>query len=155
MWKISCSHTDRPTAGDDIIQRIRFACWITKITDTNSKYVILNRFTTETVVTRTRLKITLYLHCLYCLPLSLQGLSWVWTRCCMVRGRGLTARVMVRPKHRYTYICSVAVFAFQQKGFRAFWVFFFPGSNRPPPCDIKKICVQSLRDIRQCLICGN
>jgi len=70
---------------------MRFACWVTKITDTHSKYVILNRFSTKTVVTRKRLKITLYLHCLYCLPLSLQGLSWVRTRCYMVRGRGITA----------------------------------------------------------------
>ena len=29
------------------------------------------------------------------------------------------------------------MYAFQQKGFRAFWLFFIPGSNRPL-CDIKK-----------------
>jgi hypothetical protein len=39
--------------------------------------------------------------------------------------------------HIYIYIRSVAMYAFQQKGFRAFWLVFIPGSNRPL-CDIKK-----------------
>jgi hypothetical protein len=33
---------DRP--HDNIIRRMRFACWITKATDTNSEYVILIAF---------------------------------------------------------------------------------------------------------------
>ena len=33
---------DRP--HDNIIQRMRFACWITKATDTHSEYVILIAF---------------------------------------------------------------------------------------------------------------
>jgi hypothetical protein len=39
---------------DNIIWRMRFACWITKATDTHSEYVILS---TATVVTRTRLNV--------------------------------------------------------------------------------------------------
>ena len=31
---------DRQTKGNNIIQRKRFACWITKVTDTDSEYVI-------------------------------------------------------------------------------------------------------------------
>ena len=85
---------------------MRFSCCITKITDTHSKYVIFNHFSTETVVTRTSFKITLYLHCFYCLPLNRQGLSWIRTRCCMVRGGGLTTRVMVWPKHSYIFAAS-------------------------------------------------
>ena len=31
-------------AGNNIIWRMRFACWITKATDTHSVYVLLNDF---------------------------------------------------------------------------------------------------------------
>jgi hypothetical protein len=31
----------RQATDDNIIQRMRFACWITKATDTHSEYVIL------------------------------------------------------------------------------------------------------------------
>jgi hypothetical protein len=52
------------TAGqatdDNKIRRMRFACWITKATDTHSEYVLL----IATVDTRTPLSVTLYLHCL-------------------------------------------------------------------------------------------
>jgi len=44
--------------------RIRIACWITKATDANSEYVIIIVFSTATVVARTRLNISLYVHCL-------------------------------------------------------------------------------------------
>jgi hypothetical protein len=37
---------------------MRFACWITKATDTHSEYVILYYFYAETMVTRTRLSVT-------------------------------------------------------------------------------------------------
>jgi hypothetical protein len=42
-----------------VMRRIRFACRLTKATDTQS-------FSTATVVTRTRLNVTLYVHCLSC-----------------------------------------------------------------------------------------
>jgi hypothetical protein len=36
--------TDRQATDDNIIRRMRFACWITKATDTHSQYVILIAF---------------------------------------------------------------------------------------------------------------
>jgi hypothetical protein len=35
---------DRQVTDDNIILRMRFACWITKATDTHSEYVILIAF---------------------------------------------------------------------------------------------------------------
>jgi hypothetical protein len=45
-------------ATDDITRCMRFACWITKVTDTHSDYVILIHFSTEAMVTRTRPNVT-------------------------------------------------------------------------------------------------
>jgi hypothetical protein len=56
--------TARQTTNDNIIRRMRIACWITKATDTHSECVILNCVSTATNVKRTRLNITLYVHCL-------------------------------------------------------------------------------------------
>jgi hypothetical protein len=50
--------TARQPTYDNIIRRMRFACWITKATDTHSAYVIFYRFSTATVVTRTHLSVT-------------------------------------------------------------------------------------------------
>jgi hypothetical protein len=50
----------------NIIRRMRFACWITKATDTDSKYAITYLFSTATNVKRKRLNITLYVHFLSC-----------------------------------------------------------------------------------------
>jgi hypothetical protein len=36
--------TVRQATNDNIIRRMRFACWITKATDTHSEYVILIGF---------------------------------------------------------------------------------------------------------------
>jgi hypothetical protein len=62
------------TAGqatdDGIIRRMRFSCWITKATDTLG---ICNTycFSMATILTRTYLNVTLYVHCLSCfLPSS-------------------------------------------------------------------------------------
>jgi hypothetical protein len=51
---------DRQTTDDNIIWRMRFACWITKATDTHSEYVIgpTYCFSTATMVSRTRLNVT-------------------------------------------------------------------------------------------------
>ena len=49
---------ERQAADDCIIRDIRFACWLTKNTDTYSEYVVLNCFSTTAVVTRTRLIVT-------------------------------------------------------------------------------------------------
>jgi hypothetical protein len=42
MWK-KCG-TTRQATDDNIIRRMRFACWVTKATDTHSEYVILLAF---------------------------------------------------------------------------------------------------------------
>jgi len=47
---------------DDITRCMRFACWITKSTNTHSEYW----FFMAIIVTRTRLIITLYVHSLSC-----------------------------------------------------------------------------------------
>jgi hypothetical protein len=63
--------TVRQATDDKIIQRIRFACLITKATETHSEYVILIPFSTAAMVTGTRINITLYAHCLTCLMLNM------------------------------------------------------------------------------------
>jgi hypothetical protein len=55
---------------NNIIRRMRFAGWITKATNTHSEYVIHIAFTRK-LVTRTRLNITSYVHCLSCSELDL------------------------------------------------------------------------------------
>ena len=57
---------------DNILQRRRFACWITKTTHTHT-IVIYNIYCscTAAAVMRTPLSVTLYVHCLFC--------SWLWT----------------------------------------------------------------------------
>ena len=48
--------------------RMRISRWVPKATNTYSQYVILICFSTATMVARTRLSVTLYVHCLYCYP---------------------------------------------------------------------------------------
>ena len=48
----------RQATDDNIVQRMRTACWIIKATDTHSEYVILLVFSTATRVTRTLLHVT-------------------------------------------------------------------------------------------------
>jgi hypothetical protein len=50
--------TAREATHENIIRRMLIASWITKATDTRSKYLILNRYSTGKMVTRTRLNIT-------------------------------------------------------------------------------------------------
>jgi hypothetical protein len=56
---------------DNIIRLMRYACWITKATNTHPEYVILNCSTTATMVARTHLSVTLYVHCLSCFVFTL------------------------------------------------------------------------------------
>ena len=56
----------RQATDDNIIRRMRIAYWIPKATNTHSEYVTLIAFFTTTMVARTRLNVTLYVHCLYC-----------------------------------------------------------------------------------------
>jgi hypothetical protein len=53
----------REATDDNVIQSLRFACWITKATDTLR---ICNHyhFSPTTVVPRTHLSVTLYAYCL-------------------------------------------------------------------------------------------
>ena len=39
--------TAREATGDNIIRRMRFACWISKATDTGSEYVIIIAFSLQ------------------------------------------------------------------------------------------------------------
>jgi len=52
--------TARQATNDNITRRMRFAYWITKATICDTYY-----FSTATMVIRTRLSVTLYVHCLY------------------------------------------------------------------------------------------
>jgi hypothetical protein len=75
-WCLLCDNvenysTARQVTDDNIILFMRFACWITKATDTHSEYVILIAFHTATMVTWTRLNVTLYVHPLSCFTLIL------------------------------------------------------------------------------------
>jgi hypothetical protein len=47
------------------IWRMRIACWIPKATNTHSEYVHLIAFSTATMVARTPVIVTLYVHCLF------------------------------------------------------------------------------------------
>jgi hypothetical protein len=62
----------RQATDENIAQRMRFACWITKVTDTHThthththtlKMCNTYSFTTATMVMRTRPNVTLYVHC--------------------------------------------------------------------------------------------
>jgi hypothetical protein len=55
MWR-NVFESETP-AGDNIIRRMRSACWITKAADTHSEYIILNCFSTITIIPRRRLNV--------------------------------------------------------------------------------------------------
>jgi hypothetical protein len=55
----------KQSTDDNIIRRMRFACWITKATDTHSEYVILIAFLQQQWL-HERLDVTLYVHCQTC-----------------------------------------------------------------------------------------
>ena len=55
------------TTDDSRIRRMRFVCWITKATHTQSEYTYNSYcFSAATIFTRTRLNFTLYVHCASC-----------------------------------------------------------------------------------------
>jgi hypothetical protein len=58
--------TDRQATDDNIIRRMRFACWITKATDTHLEYVILIAFTRQQWLRERASMFRLYVHCLSC-----------------------------------------------------------------------------------------
>jgi hypothetical protein len=62
MWK----NIVEPCRPQVTIWLLRITCRITKATNTHSYYVILLDFPTTTMVGRTRLIVTVHVHCLYC-----------------------------------------------------------------------------------------
>jgi hypothetical protein len=57
----------RQVTDDNIVQRMRNVCWVTKATDTHSEYILrIYSFYAATMVTRTRLNITLYVRLIIC-----------------------------------------------------------------------------------------
>ena len=63
MWKNS-AEPDRPLMT--IIRRTRFACWITKATDTHSEYVILTAFQLQQWLRERAAILRLYINCFSC-----------------------------------------------------------------------------------------
>jgi hypothetical protein len=57
--------TARQATHDTITRRMRFACWITKATDTHSEYVILIAFPRQQWLREHSSMLRLYLHCLH------------------------------------------------------------------------------------------
>ena len=56
--------TARQTTDDNIIWRMRFACWITKTTDTHSEYVILIVFPRQQWLRERASMLRLHVHCM-------------------------------------------------------------------------------------------
>jgi hypothetical protein len=72
-----------------VIQRMRFACWITKATDTHAEYELLIAFTRQQCLRERAGMLRLYVRCLSCYPFmySVQStflktkMSRTWSRC--------------------------------------------------------------------------
>ena len=62
-------------ATDDIILRLRFACQITKATDTQSECVILTAFQRQQLFRESASLLRLYEHCLHCSFLAQMGVT--------------------------------------------------------------------------------
>jgi hypothetical protein len=58
--------TARQATDENIIRRMRFACWITKATDTYSEYVILIAFPWQQWLRERASMLRLYVHCMSC-----------------------------------------------------------------------------------------
>jgi hypothetical protein len=52
---------------DNIIRRMRFACWVTKDTAIHSEYVIFIAFTRQKLLRERARMLSLYVRCLSCL----------------------------------------------------------------------------------------
>jgi len=62
---------------------MRIASWMTNATDTHSEYVMLNSFSTETMVRRTRLNVITYVQCLSrFFKKNCVGLRNIWKNWC-------------------------------------------------------------------------
>ena len=77
LWNNVDKYEKLRQATDNIIRRMRFACWLTKATDTHSEYVILIAFPEQLWFRERASTLRLYIHFLYfsylyvhCLPCS-------------------------------------------------------------------------------------
>jgi hypothetical protein len=77
----------RQATDDNIIRRMRFACWITKATDTHSEYVIVNSFPRQWLRERASMLRYTYIACL------------VFVVCCV--GSGLCNELITRSEESY------------------------------------------------------
>jgi hypothetical protein len=66
----------RQATNDNIIQRMRFACWVTKATDTHSKYIILIAFPWQQCL-RDRASVLCYMY-ITCLVYPLIIIYYIW-----------------------------------------------------------------------------
>jgi hypothetical protein len=66
VYEITWKNIVEPDRPQMTIWRMRIGCWIPKTTNTHSEYVILIDFPRQQWLIRTRLNITLYVHCLSC-----------------------------------------------------------------------------------------
>jgi hypothetical protein len=106
------------TTNDNTIRCMRFGCWITKATDTLR---ICNTycFFTATMVTRTRLNVTLYIHCLSCYV-------FVWKRIFVEFHIYLSRVAEIRPRASFwsSLICMLS-----HVHIRVTWVFVYNGQQ--------------------------
>jgi hypothetical protein len=71
LWNNVDKHCKTRQATDDnIIRRMRFACWITKVTDTYSEYVIIIAFPHQQWLHADAPMLRWYVHCIFCLSRS-------------------------------------------------------------------------------------
>jgi hypothetical protein len=69
MWKLNgCARQD---TDDHITQRMRFACWITKATDTHRDYVITFAFPRQKWLSERSSILRLHVRCLFYRPVVL------------------------------------------------------------------------------------
>jgi len=87
-WRLWCNVEKHGTTAQTTISLMRFACWVTKATDTHSVYVIITYcFSTATTVTPTHLNVTftyiagLVLSCLHHRSLIFYTFTNNWSTC--------------------------------------------------------------------------
>jgi hypothetical protein len=80
------------------IWRMHIQSWVPKATHTHSQYVILNYYPTGSVVARTRLYLTLYLHfrpCFFTLPYNLRKVGFFDVRQIFRLSTAVTVKITV------------------------------------------------------------
>jgi hypothetical protein len=61
-----------------IIRSMRFACWVTKATDTHSEYIIIIAFPRQQCLRERASMLCLYVHCLSCYFPRVQSMALHW-----------------------------------------------------------------------------